>query len=217
MRRILLPLISLMLLCSQFMPVEAQTPPPDVAFIKIYIVNPAGQPLAGIPVELILIQYGEAADAPPITEIPAGDCSTDSRGACTLTVSNPPRLWSGRAEGTLIVGDYGRTPIGWEGATLEITLSLGDFALAAMLQAADVSPHHGPYGEPEAELTPTLAPIKTPPSTETPSPTQTPVPTPTPTPIPPIPPTGSAASWLLAFVVLAAVLLLYFMRQRMAQ
>ncbi len=132
---------------------------PDTTILTVHLQDAAGQPLAGVRIELVLYRYGEEIRAEP-----GGVCTTDAAGSCVLLVMDPPRLPSGRAEGALFVEGFSFSqPVGWTGAQAALTVQVNDLEYAATLVAEDTHlvPHHDPYED---------APEETPaPPTETPA------------------------------------------------
>jgi hypothetical protein len=129
--------------------------------VIIHLLDANNQPLAGVTINLLLNRYGDT-----IEEIHAGSCVTDATGSCSITVDDPPRLRSGRIEGFINLGTYGRQLIGWKGDTFEITLQLYPDGKLATVPAPLDAPYEGQTEQP------TDAPLTT--STSTPRATATP-------------------------------------------
>ena len=137
--------------------------------VIIHLLDANEQPLIGVTIILLLNRYGNI-----IEEIQAGSCITDALGSCSITVDDPPRLRSGKIEGFIDLGTYGRQLIGWKGDSFEITLHLYPDGKLATAPAPLDAPYEG-----QAEQ-PTDAPLststRTPVSTITPRPTETALP-----------------------------------------
>lgn len=146
------------------------------AEVIVHLLDANDQPLFGVTVSLALNRYSDA-----IEEIQVGSCITDSTGSCSITVSDPPHLRSGRIEGFIDLGENGRQLIGWKGDRFEIILRLySDGKLATVSAPLDQS-YEGQTEQPTdaPRCTSTITPIIsiTPILTETPfTNTATPVP-----------------------------------------
>lgn len=144
----------------------AATPTPTpatLAEVIFHLLDANHQPLAGVTVNLVLNRYGDTLE-----EILFGNCVTDVTGSCTIMVVDPPRLKSGRIEGFIDLGTYGRQLIGWKGERFEITLRLSPEGKLATAPAPLDQPYEGQTEQP------TDAPLST--ATGTPLATATPVP-----------------------------------------
>jgi len=133
------------------------------AEVIVHLLDAKSLPLTGVTVNLVLNRYGDT-----IEEIPFGTCITDATGSCSITVNDPPRLRSGKIEGFIDLGVYGRQLIGWKGERFEITLQLSPDGKLATAPAPLDQPYEGQTEQP------TDAPLYT--STSTPLATVTPVP-----------------------------------------
>jgi hypothetical protein len=131
------------------------------AEVIIHLLDANNQPLAGVTITLVLNRYGDAIEA-----IHAGSCVTDAAGSCSITVDDPPRLRSGKIEGFIDLGEYGRQLIGWKGDSFEITLQLYPDGKLATLPAPLDAPYEGQTQQPTDALLST--------STSTPKTTATP-------------------------------------------
>ena len=111
--------------------------------VIIHLLDANNQPLAGVTINLVLNRYGDT-----IEEIQAGSCVTDATGSCSITVDDPPRLRSGKIEGFIDLGEYGRQLIGWKGDSFEITLQLYPDGKLATLPAPLDAPYEGQTSSP---------------------------------------------------------------------
>lgn len=111
--------------------------------LVVHLLGVNNQPLAGVAVNLVLNRYGQT-----IEEIPLGSCVTDTTGSCSIMVSDPPRLRSGKIEGFIDLGVYGRQLIGWEGERFEITLQLSPDGKLATAPAPLDQPYKGQTEQP---------------------------------------------------------------------
>ena len=145
--------------------------PPLTQTVKviIHLLDANNQPLAGVTINLLLNRYGDT-----IEEIQAGICVTDATGSCSITVDDPPRLRSGRIEGFIDLGVYGRQLVGWKGDSFEITLHLYPDGKLATAPAPLDAPYEGQTEQPTD--TPLSTSTRTPVSTITPRPTETALP-----------------------------------------
>jgi hypothetical protein len=135
-------------------PVRASIPTPtqtEYVMVVVHLLDASDQPLVGVTVNLVLNRYGDI-----IEEIQAGTCVMDPTGSCSITIADPPCLRSGKIEGFIDLGEYGRQFIGWKGDSFEITLQLYPDGKLATLPV----PLDGPY-EGQTEQ-PTDAPLSTP-------------------------------------------------------
>jgi hypothetical protein len=136
------------------------------AEVIIHLLDANNQPLAGVTLTLVLNRYRDAIEV-----IQAGSCVTDVTGSCSITVDDPPRLRSGRIEGFIDLGEYGRQLIGWKGDSFEITLKLYPDGKLATLPAPLDAPYEGQTQQPTDALLST--PTSTPKTTATPRVTAT--------------------------------------------
>jgi hypothetical protein len=220
---------------------QAATPTPTqttTAKVIIRLLDANNQPLVGVTVNLILNLYGSS-----IEEVPFGSCITDETGSCSITVTDPPRLRSGKIEGFIDLGSYGRQLIGWKGEQFEITLQLYLDGKLATVSAPLDAPYEGqteqptdaplststpiityvltstsspiPLTDTSIQPTATVAASATPTLTPQPTVTQTSIP---PTPLPPSHPSQrSGWAWiglgLMLFTSLGTAFAIYYHRQ----
>jgi hypothetical protein len=145
-------------------PVRASTPTPtqtEYVMVVVQLLDASDQPLVGVTINLVLNRYGDI-----IEEIQSGSCVTDATGSCSITVNDPPRLRSGRIEGFIDLGEYGRQLIGWKGDPFKLTLQLYPDGKLATLPAPLDAPYEGQTQQPTDALLST--------STSTPKTTATP-------------------------------------------
>lgn len=168
--------------------VIGQAATPDQVAVILHLVGSDGQPQAGVALAVTLLRYGET-----IEEVPAGSCTTDAQGTCTLVVSDPPRRWNGQIEALVQPENSDqRVLLSWSGGTVEAWIYESDLALAATYAAPELSPRELYLGTetplPTATRTAgarTATPTITPAATGTPfPPTQTATSTATPTEVP---------------------------------
>ena len=139
---------------------QAATPTPThIGPVKVivHLLDASNQPLAGVNINLLLNRYGDT-----IEEIQAGSCITDTSGSCSITVDDPPRLRSGKIEGFIDLGSYGRQLIGWKRDSFEITLQLYPEGKLATLPAPLDAPYEGQTQQPtDAPLSTATRALKT--------------------------------------------------------
>jgi hypothetical protein len=130
--------------------------------VIVHLLDANNQPLLGVTVNLVLNRYGDT-----IEELKAGSCVTDATGSCAIIANGPPRLRSGKIEGFIDLGAYGRQLIGCKGERFEITLQLYPDGKLDTAPAPLDQPYEGQTEQP------TDAPLSTP--TGTPMTTATPI------------------------------------------
>jgi hypothetical protein len=125
--------------------------------VIVHLLDTNNQPLSGVTVDLVLNRYGDT-----IEEIQAGSCITDATGSCSITVDDPPRLRSGKIEGFIDLGTYGRQLIGWKGDTFETTLQLYPDGKLATAPAPLDAPYDGQTEQPtDAPLSTSTSTLRT--------------------------------------------------------
>ena len=150
-------------------PVRATTSTPtqtEYVTVSVHLLDASNQPKDGATVNLVLNRYGDI-----IEEIQSGSCVTDATGSCSITINDPPRLRSGRIEGFIDLGEYGRQLIGWKGDSFKIILQLYPDGKLATLPAPLDAPYEGQTQQPTDALLSTST--STPKTTATPSATAT--------------------------------------------